>query len=72
MRGSAGSLRSRQSNQIQFEVGPGLCGVPPILVSDSRKARELLGWVPRFPELKTQIAHARTWFRDAMPNIAGV
>jgi UDP-arabinose 4-epimerase len=47
-------------------------GDPAILVSDSRKARRSLGWVPRFPELDKQITHAWTWFRDAMPNIPGV
>jgi UDP-arabinose 4-epimerase len=44
-------------------------GDPPILVSDSRRARRLLGWVPRFPELDKQITHAWTWFREGMPNI---
>ena len=44
-------------------------GDPPILVSDSSKARELLGWVPRFPQLDDQIAHAWAWFRDKMPNV---
>jgi UDP-glucose 4-epimerase len=37
---------------------------PPVLVSDSTKARELLGWSPKFPELDEQIAHAWAWFRD--------
>jgi UDP-glucose 4-epimerase len=46
-------------------------GDPPMLVSDSGKVRRLLGWVPRFPELDKQIAHAWTWFRDAMPKIPG-
>jgi hypothetical protein len=32
----------------------------PVLVSDSSKAHELLGWTPRYPELDQQIAHAWT------------
>ncbi len=44
-------------------------GDPPVLVSDSSKARALLGWTPKFPELERQIMHAWTWFRDKMPNI---
>ena len=44
-------------------------GDPPVLVSDSSKARELLGWTPKFPELDRQIMHAWTWFRHKMPNI---
>jgi UDP-glucose 4-epimerase len=44
-------------------------GDPPVLVSDSSKARELLGWAPNHPDLDQQIAHAWTWFRDKMPNV---
>jgi UDP-glucose 4-epimerase len=44
-------------------------GDPPVLVSDSSKARELLGWTPNHPDLDQQIAHAWTWFRDKMPNV---
>jgi UDP-arabinose 4-epimerase len=47
-------------------------GDPPILVSDSSKARRALGWAPKFAELDTQITHAWTWFRDKMPNIPGI
>jgi UDP-arabinose 4-epimerase len=43
-------------------------GDPPILVSDSSKAR-MLGWTPKFLELERQIMHAWTWFRNKMPNI---
>jgi UDP-glucose 4-epimerase len=44
-------------------------GDPPILVSDSSKARRMLGWTPKFPELERQIMHAWTWFRDKMSSI---
>jgi UDP-glucose-4-epimerase GalE len=44
-------------------------GDPAVLVSDSGKARRMLGWMPKFPELEQQIMHAWTWFRDKMPNI---
>src|SRR5271169_607682 len=39
---------------VPAESCPRRPGDPPILVSDSRKARELLGWVPKFPELDEQ------------------
>ena len=39
-------------------------GDPPILISDSAKARKLLGWTPKFPELKEQISHALRWFKS--------
>ena len=42
-------------------------GDPPVLVSDSTKARRDLGWNPRFPRLEQQITHAWNWFRVEMP-----
>jgi UDP-arabinose 4-epimerase len=37
-------------------------GDPPVLVSDSAKARRLLDWVPQFSDLEDQIRHAWAWF----------
>jgi UDP-arabinose 4-epimerase len=37
-------------------------GDPPVLVSDSAKARRLLNWAPKFPDLEDQIRHAWAWF----------
>jgi UDP-glucose-4-epimerase GalE len=54
---------------VRAETCPRRAGDPPVLVSDSSKARELLGWTPNCPDLGQQIAHAWTWFRDEMPNI---
>jgi UDP-glucose 4-epimerase len=39
-------------------------GDPPILIIDSAKARKLLGWTPKFPELEEQISHALRWFKN--------
>jgi UDP-arabinose 4-epimerase len=36
-------------------------GDPPALVADPRKAAEVLGWKPRYPELETIVRHAYTW-----------
>jgi UDP-glucose 4-epimerase len=36
-------------------------GDPPILVGSSEKARQLLGWTPRYTELETILAHAWGW-----------
>jgi UDP-glucose 4-epimerase len=47
---------------------PRRAGDRPVLVNESSKARELLGWIPKCPELDCQIMHAWTWFRDQMPN----
>lgn len=38
-------------------------GDPPVLVSDSRTARQVLGWHPLYGDLETQISHAWAWAR---------
>jgi len=40
---------------------PRRAGDPPQLVADARRAFEVLGWTPRFPELRTIIEHAWRW-----------
>jgi UDP-arabinose 4-epimerase len=51
---------------IMAEMCPRRRGDPPTLVSDSSKARELLGWRPKFPAVEDQIDHAFKWFRGEM------
>ena len=46
---------------IPVEAAPRRAGDPPQLVGDSRKAREVLGWKPQFPELEKIIASAWAW-----------
>jgi dTDP-D-glucose 4,6-dehydratase len=46
---------------VRAETCPRRSGDPPMLVSDSGRARELLGWTPKYPNLDQQIAHAWTW-----------
>ncbi|HEY9815168.1 MAG TPA: UDP-glucose 4-epimerase GalE [Candidatus Obscuribacterales bacterium] len=36
-------------------------GDPPILVGSSEKARQMLNWQPRYPDLRDIIAHAWQW-----------
>lgn len=36
-------------------------GDPPILVSSGEKARRVLGWQPKYPDLKNMIDHAWNW-----------
>jgi UDP-arabinose 4-epimerase len=47
---------------VKVEVSPRRVGDPPVLVSDSARARALLEWSPKFPYLDEQIAHAWKWF----------
>jgi UDP-arabinose 4-epimerase len=50
---------------INAEVNPRRIGDPPILISDSTKAHELLRWRPKFPRLDQQISDAWNWFRSS-------
>jgi len=36
-------------------------GDPPQLVADARRAAEILGWTPRYAEIKTIVEHAWRW-----------
>ena len=51
---------------IKAEMCPRRAGDPPTLISDSTKARQLLGWRPQFSALDKQIDHEFRWFRDGM------
>lgn len=48
---------------IRVEIASRRAGDPPVLVGSSEKARQLLGWTPRFADLETIIAHAWAWHR---------
>jgi UDP-arabinose 4-epimerase len=52
--------------KIRTEICARRAGDPPMLISDSAKARQHLGWTSQFPELNSQVSHAWTWFRDRM------
>ena len=54
---------------INAELCPRRAGDPPVLISDSTKARTKLGWTPKYPRLEQQIGHAWKWFRDEMPKL---
>jgi UDP-glucose 4-epimerase len=41
-------------------------GDPAVLISDSRKAREVLGWNPRYNQLETIVETAVGWHRKAI------
>jgi UDP-glucose-4-epimerase GalE len=47
---------------VPFSNSPRRHGDPPELVADPGKAREVLGWTPRYPELSTIIEHAWRWY----------
>lgn len=47
-------------------------GDPARLIADSTRARELLGWVPRYPALRDIVADAwRFASRHVVPSVTG-
>ncbi|MDR2179155.1 MAG: UDP-glucose 4-epimerase GalE [Synergistaceae bacterium] len=48
---------------IPFRVEPRREGDPAILIASSEKARKILGWTPRYPELEDIIRSAWEWHK---------
>ncbi len=46
---------------VPSTTAPRRGGDPPQLVADARRAQDVLGWRPRYPDLRTIIEHAWTW-----------
>jgi UDP-arabinose 4-epimerase len=44
---------------------PRRAGDPPALVADARRAHQMLGWTPRYTDLKDVLAHAWGWHQRA-------
>jgi UDP-glucose 4-epimerase len=57
---------SRQvtGEKIEAEVAPRRAGDPAVLVASSRKAREELGWNPKYNSLETIIETAWNWHKN--------
>jgi UDP-arabinose 4-epimerase len=49
---------------VPYEVAPRRPGDPPILVADPRRAREILGWMPRYSDLDTIVGTAWRWHAE--------
>jgi UDP-glucose 4-epimerase len=50
---------------ISAQIGARRLGDPPRLVADSTRARQLLGWRPRYSDLEEIITHAWGWHSKA-------
>lgn len=55
---TARQVTGRDINVVMAERRP---GDPAVLVADATRAREELGWEPRYAELATIVAHAWAW-----------
>ncbi|MCS6771756.1 MAG: UDP-glucose 4-epimerase GalE [Kiritimatiellae bacterium] len=55
------AAREVTGRPIHSEIAPRRPGDPPRLIADSSKARTVLGWKPRYPDLRTIVEHAWKW-----------
>jgi UDP-arabinose 4-epimerase len=46
---------------VPYDLAPRRAGDPPELVADPARARDVLGWTPRYPNLRTIVEHAWRW-----------
>jgi UDP-arabinose 4-epimerase len=59
------AARAVTGRDFPTQRGPRRPGDPPALVADPTRARDKLGWRPRYCELETQLAHAWAWRQGA-------
>ena len=55
------AARRITGEKIEAKIAPRRAGDPSRLVADAKKAREVLGWNPQFPEIERIIESAWTW-----------
>jgi UDP-glucose 4-epimerase len=58
-------VRRITNREFTVNIGPRRSGDPPALVADASRARETLGWQPRYSDLETLVAHAWAWRQGA-------
>lgn len=47
--------------KVPHHVAPRRAGDAPVLLADPSRIRALLGWTPRYPDLKDMVAHSWAW-----------
>ncbi len=55
------AAREATGQPIPAEIGPRRAGDPDSLVASSDKAREILGWTPKYDDVKEIISTAWNW-----------
>lgn len=61
------AARNVTGKQIEAKVAPRRAGDPSRLIAEAKKAREVLGWSPKHPEIEQIIESAWSW-HQANPN----
>ena len=54
---------------LPYVMGPRRAGDPPILVADSRRAHDILGWRPRYPAIKDIVDTAWYWHAERVDKV---
>jgi UDP-glucose 4-epimerase len=57
------AARQATGKEIPAEIGPRRAGDPDSLVASSAKAREVLGWEPKYDDVKEIIRTAWNWLQ---------
>ena len=55
------TIRAVTGLDVPFEIGPRRPGDPSVLIGSAGKARRILGWQPKRPELQTIVETAYKW-----------
>jgi len=55
------ACREVTGHEIPVDLSPRRPGDPACLVAGADKAKEILGWKPQYPDLKTIVQHAWNW-----------
>jgi UDP-glucose 4-epimerase len=56
--------RQVTGRDIATEIRPRRVGDPASAVADSRKAAELLGWIPVYTDIEQSVSHAWNWMSN--------
>ena len=57
-------IRQVTGRLVPIELAERRPGDPPTLFADADKARRMLGWTPRYPDLSETIEHAWRWLES--------
>ncbi|HRQ91010.1 MAG TPA: UDP-glucose 4-epimerase GalE, partial [Bacteroidia bacterium] len=55
------TVREVTGREIPAEVTPRRAGDPAVLIADSVRIREELGWTPKYPDLRSIVESAWAW-----------
>ena len=58
------TCRAVTGKEIEAIIAPRRAGDPAVLIASAAKAREELGWIPKYPQLEEIVAHAWSWHKN--------